>query len=219
MSRGAPPIVWFMAMLFVGVELILTASDIGVLPGGLRFGAYRAFAFFDLWFEAFLSGQSVPLNFFLSFFTHAFLHGGFLHLTMNTVVFLALGAHLCRAVGVGAMLGLFFGAAAVGALAFGLIADTGLAFVPMVGCSGALFGFLGAMKRWEWRYVSAHALPTKRFWSTIIGLVLINVLLSLGAGSVGGGGIAWEAHLGGFIGGWIGAGLLSPRRGTAIGPI
>lgn len=219
MKAGAPPIVWTMAALFVGIEAVLAASDLGLAPPGLRFEAYRRFAFFDLWFEAFRSGQNVPLGFYLSFFTHAFLHGGFLHLAMNTAVFLALGAHMCRAVGTGGMLAVFFASAAAGALAFGLIADTGLAFVPMVGCSGALFGFLGAMKRWEWRHVSAHDLPKRRFWSTIGGIAFVNVLLSVSFGATGGGGVAWEAHLGGFAAGWFGAGLLSPRRGTAIGPI
>jgi membrane associated rhomboid family serine protease len=79
----------------------------------------------------------------------------------------------------------------------------------MVGCSGALFGFLGAMKRWEWRYVTAHDLPKRRFWSTILALVLINVILSLGA--LSGASVAWEAHLGGFIAG-AACGLLTWRN-------
>jgi rhomboid protease GluP len=217
MKGGAPPIIWGMAGFMVLVELVLAASDAGYLPPGLRYRAYQAFAFHDVLFEAARSGQQVPLGFYASFFTHAFLHGGFAHLLMNTVVFLALGAHLCRAVGERATVLLFLGTAAGGALLFGLVADTGLSFVPMVGCSGALFGFLGAMKRWEWRYVTAHDLPKRRFWSTILALVLINVILSLGA--LSGASVAWEAHLGGFISGWLAAGAMTPRRGTAIGPI
>ena len=216
-KSGAPPIIWTMAAVFVLIELTLQASDAGFLPPNMRFVAYRAFAFHDLMFEAARSGQQVPLRFYATFVTHAFLHGGMAHLLMNTVVFLALGAHMCRAVGETTTFVLFLGTAAVGALTFGLIADTGLVFVPMVGCSGALFGFLGAMKRWEWRYVRAHNLPTQRFWSTIGALVLINVILSLGA--IGGASIAWEAHLGGFVAGWLAAGALTPRRGAAIGPI
>mgnify|MGYP006274473213 FL=1 len=217
MRAGAPPMIWAMAGIFVAVEVLLALSDMGVLPRGLRVWAYQRFAFFDIAFEAARSGQQVPLAFYWSFVTHAFLHGGAAHLLMNTVVFLALGAHLCRAVGELATFLLFLGAAAGGALVFGLIADTGLNFVPMVGCSGALFGFLGAMKRWEWRYLSAYDLPKQRFWSTIFALVLINVLLSLA--SFGGGGVAWEAHLGGFLSGWLAGGVLRPRPGTAIGPI
>jgi membrane associated rhomboid family serine protease len=216
-NAGAPPMIWTMAGLFVLIELLLQASDAGYLPPGLRYLAYNHFAFDDRFFEAARSGNPVPLGFYATFFTHAFLHGGMAHLLMNTVVFLALGTHLCRAVGERLTLLLFLSTAAAGALLFGLFANTGLAFVPMVGCSGALFGFLGAMKRWEWRYVSANNLPTRRFWSTILALTLVNVLLSLG--SIGGAGGAWEAHLGGFVAGWLAGGALTPRRGTAIGPI
>ncbi len=204
---------------FVVIEAVLTASDLGVLPRGLRFAAYRQFAFFELYFEAALSGQEVSAQLIWSFVTHAFFHGGLLHLAMNTAVFVALGSHLCRAVGEGAMLVLFLVTAVAGALTFGLIADTGRQFIPMVGASGALFGFLGAMKRWEWRYVAGADLPKRRFWSTLLALAAVNVLLSIGFGDGEGGGVAWEAHLGGFVAGWVAGGLVSPRRGMWIGPI
>jgi membrane associated rhomboid family serine protease len=219
MRGGAPLLVWSMAAAFVAIEAVLTLSDMGVLHRGLRFGLYRQFAFFDIYFEAMTSGQRVPIQFWWSFVTHAFFHGGLLHLLMNTAVFLALGAHMTRAVGEGGMLALFFGTAAAGALAFGLIADTGLQFVPMVGASGALFGFLGCMKRWEWRYVNAYDLPQRRFWSTVLGFAAVNVILSVGLGGGEAGGVAWEAHLGGFVAGWVAGGLMQPRRGYAIGPI
>ncbi|MFN3615089.1 MAG: rhomboid family intramembrane serine protease [Rubrimonas sp.] len=207
-----------MAAGFVGIEAALMLSDLGVLQQGLRFRAYRAFAFFDIYFEAWLSGQTPPAQFWYSFVTHAFLHGGLLHLGMNTAVFLALGTHMTRAVGEARMVGLFVGSAVAGALAFGLIADTGQHFVPMVGASGAIFGFLGAMKRWEWRYVNAHQLPQRRFWTTIGVFAAINVVISVGMGG-GGGGVAWEAHLGGFLAGWAAAGFMQPRRGYGIGPV
>lgn len=218
MRVGAPPVVWAMAAAFVSIEALLTASDLGLAPRGLRFAAYQVFAFFDLRFEAALSGQALQGQLLWSLLTHAFLHGGLLHLAMNTAVFVALGAHLCRAVGERAMLALFAITAASGAVAFGLLADTGLQFVPMVGASGALFGFLGAMKRWEWRYVVDYELPRRRFYSTVAALVVVNVVLSAGLGGDGGG-VAWEAHLGGFLAGWLAGGVVSPRRGYWIGPI
>jgi membrane associated rhomboid family serine protease len=217
MSGGVQPIVWFLAGVFVAVEALLTLGDIGVLAPDLRWRMYELFAFWDIYFDARMSGQEVSNQLYWSFVTHAFFHGGALHLLMNTAVFVALGSHLGRAVGENAMLALFFGSAIGGALAFGLIADTGNSFVPMVGASGGLFGFLGAIKRWEWRYVSTHKLPKQRFWRTMGALALINVLLSIGFG--GGPGVAWEAHLGGFVCGWAMAGLSHPRRGYAIGPI
>lgn len=214
MRGGAPAAIWTLAGVFVVIELALQ-----LLGDGFRFNAaYRLFAFYDWRLEAALGGQTPTPALFWSFLTHAFLHGGLAHLGMNTVVFLALGAHMSRAVGATATLALFFGTAAAGALAFGLIVGEELRYVPMVGASGGLFGFLGAMKRWEWRYVSENALPKRRFWSTVLALVAINVLLSIGLG-LEGGGVAWEAHLGGFVAGWLAGGAMTPRRGAAIGPI
>lgn len=216
MKGGAPATVWAMAAVFLGLEALFQASDIGLLAQGWRWAAYRHFAFFDLWFEAWRTGQPAPAAFYWSFITHAFLHGGLLHVGMNTVVFLALGAHMTRAVGTGWMLAVFAATAVTGALFFGLIADTGPNFVPMVGASGAIFGFLGAMKRWEWAYVWENRLPQTRFWRTMAALFVVNLILSAGVVE---GGVAWEAHLGGFCAGWAIATFLRPRRGTAIGPI
>lgn len=218
MRRGAPPAIWAFAIVFVLIELLLFASDEGLLPRGLRRWAYENFAFYAIFFKAAQSGQAVPLWHFSSFVTHAFLHGGFLHLLMNTAIFLALGAHLSRAVGVGATVLLFLGTAVGGALVFGLLTSADQQFVPMVGASGGIFGMLGAMKRWEWRHISRLGLPKRRFWTTVLAFAAINLVLSVGTG-VSGGGVAWEAHLGGFVAGWLAGGFLTPRPGMAVGPV
>jgi membrane associated rhomboid family serine protease len=88
----------------------------------------------------------------------------------------------------------------------------------MVGASGGIFGMLGTMKRWEWRFLREHGLPKRRFWTTVIVFALINVVLSFGSG-IAGGGIAWEAHLGGFVVGWLAGGFVTPRNGAWVGPI
>lgn len=218
MRGGAPTLVWAFAIAFVAIEIVLSLSDTGVLVRGLRPWAYTHFGFFAGRFEAAQSGQLVPLSFYLTFVSHAFLHGGFVHLFMNTAIFLALGAHLGRAVGALATILLFLGTAVGGALAFGLLTPTDQQFIPMVGASGGIFGLFGAMKRWEWRFVTRHGLPRRRFWTTILVLVGINLVLAIGSAGVGGG-VAWEAHLGGFIAGWLAAGALTPRPGTSVGPL
>jgi membrane associated rhomboid family serine protease len=218
MTRGAPPAIWALAAAFAAVEAALSLGDMGVLPRDLRVWAYAQFAFFDPFFDAALRGEAVPAQFRWSFLSHAFLHGGPLHMAMNTAVFLALGAHLSRAAGSAWTAALFVVTAAGGAAGFGLLADTGGRFVPMVGASGALFGFLGVMKGWEWRFLRANGLPLRRFWGTLIGLVLINVILAFGL-SADGAGVAWEAHLGGFATGWLAAWALRPRDGMWLGPV
>ena len=191
--RPAPPpaIIWIMAAIFVGLELAAELAESGVIDWPrLRIEMYVIGGFWDLYFEAARTGRAVPIEFWTSFLTHAFLHGSLFHLIMNGVIFLALGGLLANALGTGRFLVIFAGSAITGALVFGLIADTD---GPLVGASGAIFGFFGAFKRWEWRYIRLSGAPANRFWGTIAGLVLLNLALSL---FLVGGALTWEAHLG-----------------------
>jgi len=200
-----------MAIVFAGFEIVFTLSDAGVLPWpDLRWLVYVRLAFFDVYFERVRDGLAVPPEFWTSFLTHAFIHGGMLHLVLNGAIFLSLGGYLARGLGSVRFLALFAVTTVAGALTFALITDTQ---GPLVGASGALFGFIGALKRWEWRYIKMFGAPANRFWGTILGLTIMNVALALyypGAGS-----LAWEAHLGGFVAGFLIAPVLAPR---AAGP-
>ncbi|MGB0506284.1 MAG: rhomboid family intramembrane serine protease [Pikeienuella sp.] len=205
-ARGAPPLIWAMTGAFLVIEAALWLSDTGVLPfADLRWQAYLNFAFFDLYFEAFLEGLELPAWWWVGFLSHAFLHGGWMHVILNSVVFLALGGFICRNIGAARFLALFVVSALAGSLTFGLLAETN---GPMVGASGAVFGFFGATKRWEWRWIRATGASAQQFRASLIGLLVVNLALAfLWPGE---GGLAWEAHLGGFIGGWLIAPVLAP---------
>ena len=210
-TRGAPPLVWAFAAIFCLFEGAFALSDAGVLPWpDLRWQVYLYGAFFDIYYEGVMAGQPVPWSFWTSWITHAFLHGGLLHLLMNTVIFLALGGYVARGIGSARFVVLFAVTAVAGALFFAILSD---ARGPMVGASGALFGIIGALKFWEWRYIQLTGAPANRFWGTIGGLVLMNVVLA--AFLTGEGSLAWEAHLGGFVAGFLVAPLLAPH---AAGP-
>lgn len=205
-ANAGPPVVWTLALVFIFFELLFQLSDAGVLQQDMRWQVYLRLAFFDLFFEGALSGATVPFQFWTSFITHAFLHGGLLHLFMNTAIFLALGSMLAKGLGSLRFLALFVVSAIGGALLFALMSDPQ---GPLVGASGALFGFIGALKRWEWRWIAATGASSRRFWGAILGLAAINLVLAL---SFQGAEIAWEAHLGGFIAGWLVAPALAPGR-------
>ncbi len=204
---GPPPIVWAMTAVFAAFEGAFALADSGVIDlGDLRWEVYKKLAFFDLYFDRLPTGQPVPPEFWTSFLTHAFLHGGLFHLAMNGVLFLGLGGMLANAIGTVRFLTLFAVTAIGGALVFGLLAE---AQGPLVGASGALFGFIGALKRWEWRWIRITGASSDKFWRTILALAGLNVVLFYlfpGEGS-----LAWEAHLGGFITGFLLAPLIAPR--------
>ena len=206
-AASPPSIVWAMLGIFCLFEAAFWAAGNGILPfSDLRWEVYKQLAFFDLYFEGMRDGVTVPLTLWSSFLTYAFLHGGLLHLAMNGVFFLSVGGLLSRALGATRFLILFAVTAISGALVFALITDFN---GPLVGASGSLFGFIGALKAWEWRYIRATGASAQGFWRTIAALVAINVLLAYLM--PGGGGLAWEAHLGGFIGGFLIAPILAPR--------
>ena len=206
-DMAPPPIVLGMLMVFVAFEAVFWMADTGVLPyPDLHWNVFLQLAFFDVYFEGVRDGLEVPWTFWTSFLTYSVLHGGLLHLMMNGVFFVSVGGLLARVLGPVRFLILFAVTSITGAAVFGLLAD---AQGPMVGASGALFGFIGALKSWEWKYIRATGASSQRFWRTILALVAMNVLLAIAfAGQAT---LAWEAHLGGFVGGFLLAPVLAPK--------
>jgi membrane associated rhomboid family serine protease len=207
-QRPSPPaVIWALAGTFVFFEGLFVLSESQLVDfGDLRWEIYKKLAFFDLYFDRAVAGGAVPAEFWTSFLTHAFLHGGMFHLLMNGAIFLALGGLIANAVGTVRFLVLFIVTAMGGALIFGLLAS---AQGPLVGASGVIFGLIGALKYWELRWIRQTGAPMAKFWRTLIVLAALNaVLFYLYPGE---GSLAWEAHLGGFIAGFIIAPVIAPR--------
>ncbi|MGB1215607.1 MAG: rhomboid family intramembrane serine protease [Pikeienuella sp.] len=213
---GPLPFVWAIVAVFCAAHLIMWLMAAGYI-GSLEIyrEIYVTYAFWDILFEAWWHGEDVPLDILVpSFVTYSFIHSSVLHLAMNSVIFLALGGAILRAVGTLRFLVIFVGTAAAGSATFGVLAE---AQGPLLGASGVIFGFFGVLKQWEWRYIAITGTPANRFWGTIAGLVLINVALALipvlsGNPGAGFGLIAWQTHLGGFIAGWALANILTPNH-------
>jgi membrane associated rhomboid family serine protease len=189
-------VAFVIAAAFVLIELTLQASDIGLFAPDLRWRVYEKFAFFTPWFEAWLAGDPAPVQVRWSLLTHAFLHSGMTHLVMNTGVFLALAFVTLRVFGTAWFLAIFVVSAIAGAVFFGLISHTA---GVLVGASGAVFGLIGAIKFFEIGVIRAFGGSWPQYWRVIGALVLINVLLAIGLGGL----LAWQAHLGGFVGGFL----------------
>ncbi|MBB5516889.1 membrane associated rhomboid family serine protease [Rubricella aquisinus] len=187
------PVIWGLAILMAIVEGVLYLGDIGLGPVGHR----MAFAYGAFWSP--LLGDVVPLyqgQKYVMFLSHAFLHGGLLHLAMNVTILLSLGRLGVLAVGERRTLILFFLSVLAGAVAFVFLGPSDP--VPMVGASGGLFGLIAAWKRWEWDMVRARGLSLTPQYRFLLGFLAINIALVIFMPS-----IAWEAHLGGFVLGWL----------------
>ncbi|NLE95646.1 MAG: rhomboid family intramembrane serine protease [Dehalococcoidia bacterium] len=133
--------------------------------------------------------------------TSMFAHGGFYHLLFNMISLYFLGSFFLRLVGEGALLKVYFIGGAIAGLAFILMAP----YSSAVGASGAVFAIGGALA------IMAPKLPVLVFplpvpvplWGAMVFFLLFGFLIS---------GIAWQAHLGGFLFG-LAAGYYYKRRG------
>ncbi|KAA9007790.1 rhomboid family intramembrane serine protease [Histidinibacterium aquaticum] len=195
---GAPAFLWGLVGIMAVIELTLTAADAGMI--GTPRWRWLAYGYGAFW-QPLLSGElspSFPGQVYSMFVTHAFLHGGLLHLLMNSVVILALGKMIAGRIGAGRTLLILLLAAIGGGVAFGMIATS---TTPMIGASGAVFGLLGVWQAWDYRIRRRLQMPVRPLLSGIAALILVNALLYLYLQ----GGLAWEAHLGGWLVGVIAA--------------
>jgi len=141
-------------------------------------------------------------------FGHAFVHFGLPHILMNMIAYIQAAPFVARRLGGARFLILFFVSAIGSALAFILLAPSD---GPMAGASGAICGIFGAY------FLSVRPTPRAALADPIVRNALlmfigINVVLF----AVLPIGIAWQAHLGGFIAGALVYPLLAPR--TVRGP-
>ena len=144
----------------------------------------------------------------LTVFTSMFLHGGFLHLAGNMLYLWIFGNNIEDALGKFRFLIFYFVCGIVAA--FGQIMQDPASTIPMIGASGAISGVLGA-----YMLLYPHArilvLVPLGFYMQMMkipaGWVLgfwfvLQLLSSVLTGSEGGG-VAWFAHIGGFLAGMV----------------
>lgn len=203
-QAGAPGFLWLLVGIMTAIELVLSLSESGLFGGqSLRWEVYLLGAFW----QPIVAGTVAPVypgQGVVMFISHAFLHGGIAHLAMNSVVLLALGKHITAHFGVARTLLVLFVSAVAGAAGFGLLSSSP---APMIGASGAVFGLVGLWQAVDYRIRRQAGQPLQPVFMAILGLVLANIALFLFLS----GGLAWQAHLGGWIAGWL-FGLLFARR-------
>jgi rhomboid protease GluP len=186
------------------IETVLSIADAGYfLDNDLRI---RAFAIGAFW-SGLLHGEYSPIypgQEGLMFVTHALLHGGFLHMLMNSTILLALGRFVEEAYDPRAILPVFFLGAIGGGAAYGLLSAGPY---PMVGASGAVFAFLGLWVAWDWRRHRLAGASVRPIYMRVAVLAGLNVVFYFGLGGM----LAWQAHLGGFLVGLFIGAILEKR--------
>ena len=138
--------------------------------------------------------------------TSLFLHGGWVHVLMNSVAILAFGSPAARLMGTDARGATVFFAfyLACGVLAgLGFVAADPGDVAPVVGASGAASGLLGAASR----LIEGRGRIGPMFGSTVLGMglawAIANVVFGVSGLTPGAAGmpVAWQAHLAGYLAG------------------
>jgi membrane associated rhomboid family serine protease len=134
--------------------------------------------------------------------TAMFLHGSYIHILFNMLSLWWIGAPLEAALGRARYLALYFTSGLAGSALTYLIAAPNQ---PSLGASGAIFGLFGA---------TAVLMRRLRYdMRPVIALLVINLIFTFGWSN-----IAWQAHIGGLVGGvLVGYAMVhAPRQRRAL---
>ncbi|MFD9327346.1 rhomboid family intramembrane serine protease [Streptomyces sp. NPDC060065] len=145
---------------------------------------------FDLFGQAWLSGelQGVAEGQWYRLLTAMFLHGSFIHIMFNMLSLWWIGGPLEAVLGRTRYLALYFVSGLAGsALSYLLAAPN----QPSLGASGAIFGLFGA--------TAVLMRRLKNDMRPLIALLVINLIFTFSPGF----NIAWQAHIGGLVGGVV----------------
>ena len=223
-----PPVVAAIAGLFVAIQAI----DSFVLNDSSRNELLTWFAFIPY---RIVDIGAAPGGFWPLLwtpFTHAFLHSGWEHVLLNTVWFVIFATPVIGRYGSIKLIVLFLLSALVGAIAFA--ATTLPGFSILIGASGGVAGLTGAAIRFMFQPIQTRidpdtgeriALgrhlatigqvfrhPTARIftimWILLNGIVPLVPLFIPGMEVQ----VAWQAHLGGFLFGFLAVPLFEKRH-------
>ncbi len=192
--------------LLIGLLCLYALPEIllfllGLLGGDLPFLRGKMYQNFAFWagllgdWRPNYPGQTIAM-----FFTYGFVHTGMLHLGMNALTLWGLGRTLLEDVSPRRFIAIYCAGVLGGAVGHAVLTTRPF---PMVGASGALFALAGAV---IWlRTTERDASEPDPTWRDYIrdliwpltALTFINVVMYYALD----GGLAWEAHLGGFVAG------------------
>jgi membrane associated rhomboid family serine protease len=215
------------AVLMIGIQVVR-----GLLPDEIDLTVLLALAFIP----ARYSGAALELpggyvTCVTSFVTYMVVHGGWTHLLINVLWMLAFGSAVARRIGNRGFYEFSILCGVAGALTHLVFhwGDT----APVVGASAAISGQMAGALRFIFfarrrpgerapDFVSTPlaslgaTLRDHRILGFLVFWVILNVYFGLSSVAVGGaeGGIAWEAHIGGFLCGLLAFGFFDKGRAT-----
>ena len=206
-TRYPPVVTW----LLIGTNCLVFFVQLGLSPGEEEWFIFRFALIPARYFTSLpLVSASTPADY-LPFLTMMFLHGGWLHLILNMWTLWLFGKVVEDRLGSGRFLVFYLLCGVLAAFAHATFNVTST--VPAIGASGAIAGVLGCYVR---------LFPTARLVVVVLIIIIpfffeVPAILYVGfwflmqilQGTVDlfmsstGGGVAWWAHIGGFVAGLV----------------
>ncbi|OGW48716.1 MAG: rhomboid family intramembrane serine protease [Nitrospirae bacterium RBG_19FT_COMBO_58_9] len=211
----------------VTIACIATCILVFLYQASLPIDAGNSFAFQYGAIPALLFGQAnlpemgVTIPAYATLITSMFLHGGWMHLIGNMLYLWVFGNNIEDVMGHARYIAFYSICGILAALSHALTDPS--SSVPMVGASGAISGVLGAYVLLFPRARVLVLIPglgtTRVAAGLVLGMWFAMQLLS-GSMSVGskGGGVAFFAHIGGFLAGMVLIGLFKRRNVPFFAP-
>lgn len=189
---------------------VLILANVAVFLFELTMAPRELSAFFQKWGA--VPADISQLHNLVSLFTAMFLHGSWMHLIGNMAFLKLFGDNIEDAMGHWSYL-VFYFLAGLGAAATQVLIDP-TSTIPMVGASGAIAGVMGAyivlfpkglINISLGAGIGGRALSVPAYALIVIWFLqqLLNGFASLGAETSSTGGIAFWAHVGGFVSGAV----------------
>jgi membrane associated rhomboid family serine protease len=219
-TRHQPFVVWGLIAANVFVFLIQEGMSEGALAAFLsRFALIPARYFAG---EGLASRLLQPMSY-LPLVSNAFLHGGWLHLILNMWTLWLFGPAVEDRLGSARFLLFYLACSVLASLTY--VYFDPASTVPALGASGAIAGVLGSYTvMFPWSHVVVlvpvlflplfFALPAVVFTGLWFLVQLLSGTAQLFAGGEEEAGIAWWAHVGGFLAGMALTPLLRRAAGT-----
>ena len=206
----------FVTVFFIAVNIIVYLYELS-LGAGAREAFVSSFALVPnrLFSPATAARGAVPVA--ATMFTSMFLHGGFLHIAGNMLYLWIFGNNIEDSMGHIRFVFCYFLCGCIAAYSHALANSSSA--VPMIGASGAISGVLGAYLMLYPRarvltlvafglYVRTVELPAMFVLGFWFVLQFLSALISAGTGE----GVAWYAHVGGFVAGMALIGFFKRKR-------
>ncbi len=200
------PLVIAMTAVIVGVEVILSLADFGLVGGargvGWRITAISDYAYSPVILDRVLLGDR-SLDMLRHFVTYPFVSGSLTQALFGSALLLALGKFVSDICNGWSVVVIFFFTTVTGALAYGLVMDGP---VGLYGPQVPIYGLIGAYSYLMWQKLGregGNQFKAFRLIAFLLGLQLV-YSLTLGRNP------AWVAEVGAFAAGFPITVLLAP---------